>query len=96
MELFPDGYFDIFASISTLPEMAAGQIDNYLRQAERMTSRYVYLKQWLDWDNPADGHRVTRDSMRLRQNWIPVFDRKDAVQLKFFERLWRRGDQSHV
>lgn len=90
MELFPVGYFDIFASISTLPEMAADQIDNYLRQTERLAARYVYLKQWLDWENPADGHRVTLDTMRLGNGWVPVFDRQDAVQPQFFERLWRR------
>jgi putative sugar O-methyltransferase len=94
MELFPDAFFDIFASISTLPEMAAPQIDNYLRQAERLASRYVYLKQWIEWENPADAHRVTNDSMRLTNGWIPVFDRPDAVQPNFFERLWRRNGVS--
>ncbi len=90
MAMFPEGYFDIFASISTLPEMAADQIDNYLRQAERLARRHVYLKQWLEWENPADGHRVTPDTMRLGEAWAPVFDRPDAVQPQFFERLWRR------
>ncbi len=95
MELFPNGFFDVFASISTLPEMAVCQIDNYLRQAERLTKRYVYLKQWLDWENPADGHRVTRDSMKLGDQWVPVFDRQDAVQPLFFERLWRKAHAPH-
>ncbi len=91
MQLFPDGYFDIFASISTLPEMTVDQIKNYLRQSERLANKYVYLKQWLDWENPADGHRVTGESMRLEGAWVPVYDRKDAVQPHFFERLWRNG-----
>lgn len=91
MELFPKDYFDIFASISTLPEMAADQIDNYLRQAEQLAGRYVYLKQWLNWENPADGHSVTPDTMRLGEAWVTVFDRRDAVQPQFFERLWRKG-----
>ncbi len=94
IEFFPDGYFDIFASISTLPEMAANQIENYLLQAERITSRYVYLKQWTEWENPADGHRVDAETMRLGQAWMPVFDRKDAVQPHFFERLWRKAERS--
>ena len=89
MALFPDGYFDIFASISTLPEMAPDQISNYLIQAERLSARYIYLKQWLDWENPADGHRVSLDTMRLGDRWRPFLDRKDAVQPQFFERLWR-------
>ncbi len=91
MALFPDSYFEIFASISTLPEMASNQIDNYLRQAERLTSRYVYLKQWTHWKNPADGHTVSGETMRLSSEWIPVLDRDDAVQPQFFERLWRKG-----
>ena len=91
MALFPDGYFDIFATISTLPEMAAEQIENYLRQIERLSKRFVYLKQWLDWENPADGHRVVSDSMRLGSGWTPVYDRPDAIQPLFFERLWRKN-----
>ncbi len=94
MELFPPGYFDIFASISTLPEMAADQIANYLRHAQRLARKYVYLKQWIDWVNPADGYRVTADAMKLGNDWLPVFDRKDAVQPHFFERLWQRGRDS--
>ncbi len=89
-ELFPDGFFDIFVSISTLPEMTQGQITNYLQQAERLTRRYIYLKQWLTWENTLDGHRVTPDTIKLSKNWSPVFDRNDAVQPLFFERLWRR------
>lgn len=90
IESFPEGFFDIFASISTLPEMTREQIDNYLRQAERVTATYVYLKQWLEWENPLDGHLVTANTIRLSEDWIPVYDRPDAIQPAFFERLWRR------
>jgi putative sugar O-methyltransferase len=90
IEFFPEGFFDIFASISTLPEMTREQIDNYLRQAERVTGVYVYLKQWLEWENPLDRHLVTANTIRLSENWTPVFDRPDAIQTAFFERLWRR------
>jgi hypothetical protein len=93
LELFPDRFFDVFASISTLPEMAVIQIENYLRQAQRLAGNYIYLKQWINWENTADGHRVTRDSMKLGNDWLPVFDRNDAVQPSFFERLWRRGSK---
>jgi putative sugar O-methyltransferase len=89
-EVFPDGFFDIFISISTLPEMRMEQIINYLRQAERLTSRYIYLKQWLTWENTLDGHRVTPGTIKLSGSWSSVFDRNDAVQPLFFERLWRR------
>jgi putative sugar O-methyltransferase len=90
IELFPEGFFDIFISISTLPEMTREQIDNYLRQAERVTGRYIYLKQWLNWENALDGHRVSPDTIKLSGSWARVFDRTDAIQAAFFERLWRR------
>jgi putative sugar O-methyltransferase len=93
LEFFPERFFDVFASISTLPEMAVSQIANYLRQAERIAGRYIYLKQWNNWENPADGHRVTRDGMKLGSDWLSVFDRNDAVQPSFFERLSRRESQ---
>lgn len=90
IEHFPDGFFDIFASISTLPEMSTDQIENYLRQAQRLARKYVYLKQWLEWENPADNHRVSTDTMKLGPDWMPILDRRDAIQSLFFERLWRR------
>ena len=100
----PDGsYDDVFrlarslcilaagaAESSAIREMTREQIDNYLRQAERVTGGYIYLKQWLNWENALDGHRVSPDTIKLSDSWARVFDRTDAIQTAFFERLWRR------
>jgi putative sugar O-methyltransferase len=90
MELFPDRFFDAMVSISTLPEMTKNQIDNYLKQMNRLSSRYIYLKQWLNWRNPLDGHEVKPSTFFLGSDWRLILDRQDEIQSLFFERLWRR------
>jgi putative sugar O-methyltransferase len=90
MELFPDRFFDAMVSVSTLPEMTKDQIDNYLEQMNRLSSRHVYLKQWLNWKNPLDGHEVKPSTFFLSSDWRLILDRQDEIQSLFFERLWRR------
>lgn len=90
LELFPAQYFDIFLTISTLPEMSMLQVKHYLALMSQLTRRYIYLKQWSEWLNPADQVRYDRDSMRLDDSWSVVFERPDAVQTLFFERLSAR------
>jgi len=88
--LFPDRFFDVMVSISTLPEMTKDQIDNYLEQMKRLSARHIYLKQWLNWRNPLDGHEVKPSTFSLGSDWRPILDRQDEIQSLFFERLWRR------
>jgi putative sugar O-methyltransferase len=90
MDQFPDGCFDAMASISTLPEMTTEQIRHYLDQMQRLSADIVYLKQWLSWSNPQDGHGVHPGTFDLGPRWRLCLDRKDAIQPLFFERLWRR------
>lgn len=90
LDLFPPEFFDVFVSISTFPEMRLDQVRHYLRAMSTTTSRYVYLKQWTDWFNPVDKVRYGAETIRLDDDWELVFDRPDAVQTKFFERLWER------
>lgn len=94
MELFPAGYFDIFVSISTLPEMSPAQVRHYLQMLGRLASSYVYLKQWSDWFNPADRVRYRKQDFDLDAAWTLSLDRQDMVQPLFFERLWRKRGTS--
>lgn len=90
MELFPDGYFDIFLTISTLPEMSPAQVRHYLQRMGRLAARYVYLKQWSDWFNPADNVRYRTQDFDLEPGWALRLDRRDRIQPLFFERLWQK------
>jgi len=90
LELFPDRYFDVFASISTLPEMTAAQVRNYLQLMSRLTRQLVYLKQWKSWRNPADDYTLSESDMQLTHGFSRVLRRDDAVQDAFFEAVWIR------
>jgi putative sugar O-methyltransferase len=94
MALFPDGYFDVFLSISSLPEMSFDQIKNYLTLISRVSGGTVYLKQWRRWVNERDGFEFTYDQLVLPDRWILKMDTPDLVQPLFQERAWtrRRGD----
>jgi putative sugar O-methyltransferase len=88
---FPERYFDVFLSISTLPEMAQAQITNYLSLFGKLARHGVYLKQWRKWFNEKDGYEFTADMLRLPEEWRMTLDRSDAVQQAFQERAWRRA-----
>jgi putative sugar O-methyltransferase len=88
--LFPDGYFDVFASISTLPEMRPSQIDNYLSLIARLAGSAVYLKQWRTWRNVRDDFAFTYDSLVLPSPWALRLDAPDDVQPMFQQRVWTR------
>ncbi len=90
LEMFPDDYFAIFLSISTLPEMSMQQVEHYLQTFSRLSSKYVYLKQWSEWLNPSDQVQFSRQHFDLDANWTLLYDRIDSVQSLFFERLWQK------
>jgi putative sugar O-methyltransferase len=90
LELFPSGYFDVFASISTLPEMTARQVTNYLKIIADTTRRLVYIKQWKSWTNPADAFAFDQRDIRLGGGFAKVIERDDRVQDAFYESVWVR------
>ena len=90
LELFPSGYFDVFASISTLPEMTARQVNNYLRIVADTTRRLVYIKQWKSWTNPDDAFAFDQRDIRLAGGFSKILERDDPVQDAFFESVWSR------
>lgn len=90
LELFPDEYFGVFASISTLPEMTASQVRNYLQIMSRKTRQLVYLKQWKSWRNPLDDYTLSESDLQLTHGFSRVIWRDDYVQNAFFEGVWVR------
>jgi len=90
MQQFPDGYFDVALSISTLPEMRQDQVDLYLKEFQRLSRGHIFLKQWKAWRNPTDGTDLTAESYRLAPQWRVTLDRTDPVVPTFFNRVWTR------
>ena len=90
LELFPDGSFDAFVSISTLPEMHAAQVRNYLQLMSRTTRSLIYLKQWKSWRNPYDDYTMSEKDLQFGNGFRRVLWRDDAIQDAFFEAAWTR------
>lgn len=86
--LLPDGYFDIFLTISSLAEMTWSQISQYIGLMCSKTKSRIYIKQWREWSNPIDKMTLTQSDYDLLPGWHKRIDRVDSVQNLFFETLW--------
>ncbi len=83
---------DAFVNISSLHEMRRTQASNFIEQMRRVTRSVIYLKQWLDFTNTADGTRLVRADYELGDDWRVVYDARDPVQDLFFELVAARRD----
>ena len=90
MELFPDGWFDVTQTISTLPEMPREQAEAYLRLMAVKSKEILYLKQWKRWRNDLDQVELTEADYDLGSDWELVARRDDPIQPQFFNQIWRR------
>jgi putative sugar O-methyltransferase len=91
LDLFPDGWFHLTQTISTLPEMPERQARHYLNLLAAKSSGAVFLKQWRRWRNEADGVEYAEDrSYELPAPWRLVARRVDPVQPLFFNRRLRK------
>jgi putative sugar O-methyltransferase len=89
LELFPDGWFHLTQTISTLPEMPERQARHYVELLAAKSSGAVFLKQWRRWRNEADGVEYAEDSSYvLPPPWRLVARRVDPVQPLFFNRRY--------
>jgi putative sugar O-methyltransferase len=89
---FPDGYFDVMLTISSLPEMRQDQVDMFLSEFQRLSKGHIFIKQFKAWNNPTDGTDLTADSYKLGPEWQVTLDRDDPVIPFFFNRAWSRRD----
>jgi putative sugar O-methyltransferase len=90
MEMFPDGWFHCTQTISTLPEMPAHQSARYLELLAAKSGSAIFLKQWRQWRNPADGADLREQHYCLPAPWRLAARRTDPVQPLFFNQLWLR------
>jgi len=90
LELFPDGWFDVTQTISTLPEMPRRQSDHYLKLLAQKSGDVVYLKQWIRWRNDRDQVELREADYNLGPGWALAARREDPIQPQFFNQVWRR------
>jgi len=91
IELFPDRWFDLTQTISTLPEMPAEQSAHYLRVLGDKSGRALFLKQWRRWRNPDDAVELREADYLPPEEWRVARRRIDPTQPMFFDQLWLRG-----
>lgn len=84
----PRGFFDLFINISSLHEMRRDQIDNYLKQANRVTKGYIYTKQWRK-SFAKDNNFIREQDYPIPKDWKIVYQRRHPIQNMFFEALYR-------
>jgi len=88
---FPENFFDTFVTISTLPEMRTDQVNLYLKEFQRLSSRHIFIKQWKHWKNPSDGTDLDQNSYNLGAEWSISREWDDPVIPDFFNRIWKRA-----
>jgi putative sugar O-methyltransferase len=91
---FPAGYFDVFATISSIHEMRRDQISHYMAQMGRTTKSALYLKQQKDYVNPIDDLVIGKSDYPVPIGWAPSHERFDLINPGFFERVYRRPSPS--
>ncbi len=85
-----DASFDVAISISTLQEMTAQQVEDYIALLVRVAAGgMVYLKQLVNWRNPADGITLNFDDYPIPAAWIELFNEVAPVQTSFRQAAWR-------
>ena len=89
---FPDKYFNVMLSISTLPEMSREQVALYIDLFQKKCSEYIYLKQWKSWKNPLDETNIGPDDYIDSAEWKVILDRTDPIVPEFFNRVWKSGN----
>jgi putative sugar O-methyltransferase len=87
---FPPGYFDVFATISSIHEMRRDQISHYMTLMGRTTKRAIYLKQQKDYVNPVDNLIIGKNDYPLPVGWSVTHERFDLINPGFFERIYQR------
>lgn len=90
LDLFPDGFFDLTQTISTLPEMPDAQAAHLLSLLLAKSSGALFLKQWLTWRNDADCVELAEEQYLPPAAWRLAERRIDPVQPAFFNQIWRR------
>ena len=92
LELFPDGWFDLTQTISTLPEMPARSRQHFLESAGGEVVRRAVPQAVEALAQRGRRRRADRGGLRPPAGWTLTHRRTDPIQPMFFNRLWQRAD----
>lgn len=87
IKYLPKDYFDIMINISSLHEMRRDQISNYIKQEDRLTRGFVYLKLWKK-SKAKDNNFIREEEYQIPLGWRKIFYRTHPIQNLFFEALY--------
>jgi len=90
MALLDDGCVDGFVNIYSFMEMSREAISSYLKVADRITRKCVYLKQHYLEVNRVDGIEVGVEDYSVPGDWECVMHRTSRLYQHVFERLLLR------
>lgn len=87
IEYLPKDSFDIFVNISSFHEMRNDQIQNYIKQADRICKGFFYFKQWKK-ANAQDNNNIKENEYPIPAKWQKIYHHTDPVHSSFFEALY--------
>src|SRR3989344_1049196 len=87
IEYLPKNYFDIMINISSLHEMRRDQINNYIKQENRLTRGFMYLKQWKK-ARTKDNNFIEEHEYSIPARWQKIYHHTHPIQNLFFEALY--------
>ena len=91
IEMLPAKSIDLFINISSLHEMTFPQIDNYLRQVDRVCRGRFYSKQWRVSEAKVNGVVMREFDYPIPAAWKRLYHRRHPIQSLFFEALYDCG-----
>ena len=95
IEHIPKDFFDMMINISSFHEMRRNQINNYLKQADRLTKYYFYSKQWKK-SKALDNNYIQEDQYSIPVRWKNIYHRRHPIQSLFFEALYKTRNENHT
>ena len=88
----PDKSIDMFVNISSFHEMRMDQIRYYFTEIERLTRKYLYLKQWQHTTVPLDNETIRESDYPVDPGWRLINRQPCVAQNEFFEALYELND----
>lgn len=88
IELLPAKEIDLVLNISSLHEMTFEQIENYLRQIDRICRGKFYSKQWQVSRAKINGFVIRESEYPIPSSWKCLYHKQHAIQRMFFEALY--------
>lgn len=88
IELLPEKQTDLVLNISSLHEMTFAQIDNYLKQIDRICRGRFYSKQWRVSRAKVNGFVIRESEYPIPPSWKCLSHHQHAIQRMFFEALY--------